>query len=141
MREGLEPPPDTEARRAAGAPRGRRDGFLLVAVLWAGVALLLLATASSTLAWMHWSGARHAAATLQVRADAEGALLRLERALDASVAAGAPLPNVPPPVPPVEGIDARVVTFRPLAGGAFEMEVEVVRGPARAVAGGLWIPR
>lgn len=117
-----------------------RDGFVLVAVLWTGLALMLLATASTTLAWMHWSGARHAAAALQVRADAEGALLRLERSLDAEVIDGAPLPAVPPTVPPVDGVDARVVTYRPLASGAIELEVAVVRDSARVVAGGLWRP-
>ena len=117
-----------------------RDGFVLVAVLWTGAALALLATAATTLAWMHWSGARHAAAALQARADAEGALLRLERSLDATSGVAAQAPTAPPAVPPVDGVEARVVTFRPLADGAIEVEIEVVRGAARVVAGGRWVP-
>lgn len=124
--------------RPTNTPRGRDAAFVLVAVLWSGVAMMMLALATTTLAWMNWSGARHEASTIAARADAEGAVLRFEAALVERARVGDVRPTEPPPVPEVDGVSARVITFRWLDARTVEYEIEVTRPPARVIVGGRW---
>ena len=119
----------------------RGDGYVLVAVLWAGTALLMLVAAAGLMAWLQWSAARHLAAVQQARADAEGALVWTAEALDRRAAAGTAPPAAPPPLPELGGGEVEVVGWWLRAGGSVDVEVAAVRPPVRAVAGARWLPR
>lgn len=120
--------------------RRRPDGYVLVAVLWAGTALMMLVAAAGLMAWMQWSGARHLAEVQRARADAEGVLLALAEAFHLATLDGGAPPAAPPPIPALAEGEVRLVAWRVHADGAVDVEVAVVRPPVRVVAGASWRP-
>jgi hypothetical protein len=115
-------------------------GFVLVAVLWTGTALTMLAAAAGLMAWMQWSGARHAAEVQRARAQAEGALLWTFEALERATSTGGSPPVAPPTLPDLGGGQVRIDGYAVRADGSVDVEVVVVRPPVRVVAGARWGP-
>jgi hypothetical protein len=113
---------------------------VLVAVLWAGTAMAMLVAAAGLMAWMQWSGARHAAEVQRARAQAEGALLWAGEALDQAAMAGGAPPEAPPTLPDVDGADVVLTVYQVREDGSVEVELAVVRSPVRVVAGARWTP-
>lgn len=115
-------------------------GYVVVAVLWVGTALAMLAGAAGSMAWMQWSGARHGAEVQRARAEAEGALLWLAEALDQATRAGRAPPVAPPALPNLDGGEVRVTVWRVRADGGVDLELTVIRPTVRVVAGAGWAP-
>lgn len=113
-------------------------GYVLVAVLWAGTALAMLAGAAGLMAWMQWSGAHHGAQVQRARAEAEGALLWASEALDRATTAGGAPPEAPPALPDLDGGELRYTTYRVRPDGGVDLELAVVRPRVRVVAGARW---
>ncbi|MDZ7707449.1 MAG: hypothetical protein U5J97_06060 [Trueperaceae bacterium] len=112
-----------------------RRGLILVAVLSGGVALLLIATFTLTVALLQLQGAEYQQRMQRARATAEAGVVLLDAVLRERWSRGEGLPDTAPPLPGGHGLELRVIGYRPLAVGLVEVEVEGGEAGAIAVAG------
>lgn len=112
-----------------------RTGMVLVAVLLTGTALIVIATLAALMGFMQLEGARYAQRRQAAEAAAHSGVVLVEVVLAAHVRTTGALPPDPPPLPEVEGLAFRLLTYRPSGPRDVEVEVEARRAGAVARAG------
>lgn len=120
---------------ARAARSDGRAGVALIAALLTGLALLLLAGATATVALLDLQAARYVRASQRADAAARSGVELAEARLAAHLARDGSLPAEAPPLAPPGDLDVRWIDYRRLGERVCELEVEGRAAGASARAG------